>query len=793
MSVAYGANQTFTITPATGFQVLDVLVDGVSVGAVTTYTFSGVTADHTIAASFGHAVTASAGVGGSIDPSGTVGVADGADQTFTITPATGYHVLDVLVDGVSVGAVTTYTFSGVTADHTIAASFEINSYTITASAGANGSIDPTGAVSVAYGADQTFTITPATGYHVLDVLVDGVSVGAVTTYTFSGVTADHTIAASFALNSYTITASAGANGSIDPAGAIALSYGADQSFTITPATGYHVLDVLVDGVSVGAVTTYTFSGVTADHTIAAGFALPAPVVAFPNGSEFITQGDTVQIEWDAVPAAVDGDFRIWVYDAGNWWEVTTTPVPVVGGQTGYTFDWTVAQPAGTGYQVRIWYRDELGSWIAFDDSDASFEIAAPPQPLVVGSPNGEEAVVVGAPTTITWSLTDAVNEGDFRIWVYDNSQWYELTQTPVPAEADRTLYSLDWTPLLPTGQAYKVRIWYRDQVGNFLYYDDSDATFELVGPALNVTEPAVGASVTQGETASISWHIYPAPDQGRFRIWVYDSRDWHEVAPASVLVVPGQTDYTFDWVVHQPAGSGYQVRIWYIDGAYNWTSYADSDPFFTIIAPTPTITAPAGGETFTRGDTTTVTWTVDPALTNGSFRIWAYDSHDWHEITAAPVEVVAGRTDYSLDWTITQPEGSDYRLRLWYRDESGSWLCCDDSAGTFAVVQPVLTVTAPEVGGSVIQGSLDTVIRWSVGPAVSAGVFRVWVYDSRDWYEVTTTPVAAVPDKIEYELQWQVSQPLGSDYYVRIWWRDSLGNWVATDGSDGGFSIVSQG
>ena len=59
-----------------------------------------------------------------------------------------------------------------------------------------------------YGADQTFTITPDASYHVADVLVDGVSVGAVTSYTFTNVTADHTIEASFAINTYTITATA---------------------------------------------------------------------------------------------------------------------------------------------------------------------------------------------------------------------------------------------------------------------------------------------------------------------------------------------------------------------------------------------------------------------------------------------------------------------------------------------------------------------------------------------------------------------------------------------------------
>src|SRR6185369_15362888 len=115
------------------------------------------------------------------------------------------HVADVVVDGSSVGAVTSYTFSNVTVAHTIAASFAINVYTITASAGANGAISPSGAVSVAHGANQTFTMTPATGYHVTDVVVDGGSVGAVASYTFTNVTTAHTIAASFSINQYTIT------------------------------------------------------------------------------------------------------------------------------------------------------------------------------------------------------------------------------------------------------------------------------------------------------------------------------------------------------------------------------------------------------------------------------------------------------------------------------------------------------------------------------------------------------------------------------------------------------------
>ena len=70
-----------------------------------------------------HTITASAGEGGTIDPSGTVNVADGKSRTFTITPDEGYYITDVKVDGNSVGTPTTYTFSKVTDDHTIEVTF----------------------------------------------------------------------------------------------------------------------------------------------------------------------------------------------------------------------------------------------------------------------------------------------------------------------------------------------------------------------------------------------------------------------------------------------------------------------------------------------------------------------------------------------------------------------------------------------------------------------------------------------------------------------------------------------
>lgn len=73
-------------------------------------------------------------------------------------------------------------------------------HTITATAGPNGAISPSGQVAVNDGDSQTFTITPNPGYHVSDALVDGSHIGAVRKYTFNNVTADHNLSASFAKN-----------------------------------------------------------------------------------------------------------------------------------------------------------------------------------------------------------------------------------------------------------------------------------------------------------------------------------------------------------------------------------------------------------------------------------------------------------------------------------------------------------------------------------------------------------------------------------------------------------------
>jgi uncharacterized repeat protein (TIGR02543 family) len=220
-----------------------------------------------------YTITASAGTGGSISPSGTTTVSSGSSQTYSITPTSGYSISSVTVDGSSVGAVSSYTFSNVTANHTVSASFTAASYTLTKSISGTGSgtvtSSPTG-TSFASGTTVSLTATPATGSTFSGWT--GACSGTSTTCTLT-MNSNKTATATFSKSSYTITASAGTGGSISPSGTTTVGSGSSQTYKITSTSGYSISSVIVDGSSVGAVSSYTFSNVTANHTVSASFTL----------------------------------------------------------------------------------------------------------------------------------------------------------------------------------------------------------------------------------------------------------------------------------------------------------------------------------------------------------------------------------------------------------------------------------------------------------------------------------------------------------------------------------------
>lgn len=148
-------------------------------------------------------------------------------------------------------------------------------YTITASAAANGSIQPEGDISVNQGAGQDFQIVANTGYQINSLLVDGSSVSAATglasyVYSFNNVSSNHSISADFALKTCVLQANVSPAGSGTVSGAGIFTYGQTVTLTATAGANYEFSKWTVNGTEVSTTNPYSFT-IQSDLVVTAVF------------------------------------------------------------------------------------------------------------------------------------------------------------------------------------------------------------------------------------------------------------------------------------------------------------------------------------------------------------------------------------------------------------------------------------------------------------------------------------------------------------------------------------------
>ena len=322
------------------------------------------------------------------------------------------------------GNTSPYTFSNVTAAHTLTAKYGINTYTLTVSAGANGLIIP-GTTTVNYGTSQTFSIAPNQGYMVEDVFIDGeTSVGAVSEYTFTNVISNHSIYASFTLLQFTITSTAGENGNISPQGDVTVNYNGSQTFTITPNTNYAIDSIIVDGSYVGKPTSYPFTNVLDDHTIRAVFIQNI-------GAEVATLYAT---QIGGTRATINGSINPAGYSTAISFEYGTTIAygnmiaasssPVGGNNTVFVSAQLTGLTTSTTYHYRIVAVNELGSMYGVDSMFTTTATSNNPPTASAASDSIEKnraktLTLTGVDpdandTTLTFFLDSQPLHGDFR-------------------------------------------------------------------------------------------------------------------------------------------------------------------------------------------------------------------------------------------------------------------------------------------------------------------------------------------------------------------------------------------
>jgi len=486
----------------------------------------------------------------------------------------------------------------------IAAVFSCQStaeYIIDASAGAYGSIDPSGPIPVVAGGSKTFSIIPDTGYAVADVLVDGGSIGAVTSHTFDGVSGDHTISASFAPSGYyVITTDPGSNGSISPAGPVAVAPGADQTFTIIPDAGYVVNKVTVDGQNKNAQTSWTFSDVSEGHSIAATFKVDvaAPpddscleIEDVPLDARFQSAPPNILIALDdsgsmsfeiLVPGAIDGkykDFNDYLFDnpCGD----------VFGGTPGcHEYDRDSILKRG---DRRLHWKTQ---WAGFNKIYYDSAIDYKPWPLVTGNMDNADASnprshpMYSSPTFDLGGSYDTVSDGSFEIIADDedtgiftkSGPWQEWTgngshNDHYYAARDEGGYKAVWTPYVPGG-TYKVYAWWTDPADDRSH----NVPYEIVH-AGGTAIVNVDQSSNEGSWQLLGTYTFNSGiAQVSFSITL--DHDNEDTACADAIKFVPEGNFAIDiprahyYVTSAISGKTYLVTV---DGAINYYEFYDAD------------------------------------------------------------------------------------------------------------------------------------------------------------------------------------------------------------------------
>jgi quinol monooxygenase YgiN len=447
------------------------------------------------------------------------------------------------------------------------------------------------------------------------------------------VQATHSISASFAaIPSYTLTASAGANGAISPSGSIQVIQGASQTFTITANTGYTVSAVAVDGTSVGAVTSYTFSNVQAAHSISASFAVTTPAITITT-QPVATAAKVGQTATFSVAAS--SNVGVISY---QWYRklATDTYYSAIAGATSSSCGTPVLALSD---QASYFFVRMVSGGVTQD----SVRVPLTVTPVITISTQ-PAATTVTAGLTATFSVAATANAGTISY------QWYRMRplqgETVFGAISGATGASLT-TPVLAAtdnGSYYFVRLTDAGTVS------DSVRPVLTVLPAITITTDLVAQAAKIGQTATFT--VAATTNTGSISYQWY--RKLATVAFYSAIAGATTESYTTPVLAASDQASYFFVRL------TNGKTVVDSVRVPLTVTPVVTISSQPLATSAKIGQT--ATFAVAASANGGSI------SYQWYRkpATATVYTAIAGATGPSLTTTALTADdnGSYYFVRL---------------------------------------------------------------------------------------------------------------------------------
>ena len=204
--------------------------------------------------------------------------------------------------------------------------------------------------------------------------------------------------------------------------------GGNQIYTITPNNGYpSPTSWWTTSPWAPSERSYTFTDVTANHTITATFATNEPTsLALPAITGAYNAGANLSVSWTANVATGGGEYFVWATSASGWYYLKTVPA---SGSANYSTQAPLNIPIATAYNIVVGYRSTVGSgtFTAFGTSSGTFDVLGLSSIAVTG-PTGSQ--LAGAALPISWTASSTVTTGEFGVWATNSSGWTFLTSVP---------------------------------------------------------------------------------------------------------------------------------------------------------------------------------------------------------------------------------------------------------------------------------------------------------------------------------------------------------------------------
>ncbi|MBN2120281.1 MAG: DUF2341 domain-containing protein [Candidatus Omnitrophica bacterium] len=488
---------------------------------------------------------------------------------------------------------------------------------------------------------------------------------------------------------------------------------------------------------------------------------PEITVTYPNGGETFTIGTFETITWISYGNILESggaDYnKINIYysdDNGQNWVLAAYNIA-----NSKSHSWEVADAETT--QALIKVEDENNTSYS-DTSDAIFSISIPT--ITIEFPNGGEAFYATGSYDITWSTVGAVSDNlTLQYSTNGGGSW-----TDIDAGVDDT-GSYTWLSVTDsiTSNAL-IRMIDADRPS---VIDVSDAPFSIIEPTITVTTPNGGEEWAEGTVHEVSWTSM-GYDFGAIRdnlTLQYSSNggsNWTDISTGEA------NDGYYTWTIPGAISTDCYVQIF---DATRQATQDETDEAFSITLPFVEVLKPNGGESWIIGTTHQIEWRTVGAVSDDLQIEYSKDNFSTSDII---FDGVIAQPNY--EWTIPDDFSATVKVRITDNTES---LITDDSDAVFSIVNPVLTVTAPNGGELWTVGDTENITWTNTG---SVGDDLLIEY-SKDNFASNIITIAANLTPNNGNHPWQLPIDPTATARVRITDNTRPAVW---DKSNAGFTIL---